>query len=120
VPDISNTTQTYNRPVLNLNENGRTFQLVAIDSNLQSVTSRVAVLTVNSVTKFVSAASNGRTNRVYASFGAAVALTGTYTLNNGATVFSAAYGATHKDIVLSTSILIDNATYTLTFTGQRQ
>jgi len=118
VPDTSNLTPTYNRSNLNANENGRTFALVATDSTSQSVTSRVATLTVNSLTFLVSAASNGRTNRVYASFGAAVALTGTYTLNNGATVFSAAYGATHKDVVLETSILFGNAAYTLTATGE--
>src|SRR5205814_9791647 len=72
VVDTSNVTQTYNRSNLNVNENGRTFALLATDSTSLSVTSRFAVLTVNSETKFVSSASNGRTNRVYASFGANV------------------------------------------------
>ena len=118
VPDASNLTPTYNRSNLNVNENGRTFALVATDSTSQSVTSRVAVLTVNSLAKLVTATSAGRTNKVYASFGAAVALTGTYTINNGVTVFSVAYGATHRDIVLDTSILVEGTTYTLTATGE--
>ncbi len=118
VVDPSNVTQTYSRPVLNANENARTFALVATDSTSQSVTSRVATLTVNNLTILVSASSNGRTNRVFARFGAFVALSGTYTLNNGASVYSASYGATHKDIVLDTSILIDGAIYTLTATGE--
>ncbi len=115
---VNGLTRYYTRTNVSVNENGRTFTLVATDSSSQSITSRVAILTVNPVTQLLSATSNGRTNRVYASFGAAVALTGTYTLNNGATVFSAAYGATHKDIVLETSILIDDTTYTLTATGE--
>src|SRR5204863_982303 len=65
-----------------------------------------------------SASSRGRTNRVYASFGAAVTLSGVYTLNNGVTVSSVAYGATHKDVVLNTSMLVDGTTYTLTATGE--
>jgi hypothetical protein len=118
VPDTANTTTTYNRTNLNVNENGRTFALVATDSTAQSVTSRVAVLTVNSQTKLISAATSGRTNKVFATFGAAVALTGTYTLNNGATVFGVSYGATHNDVILDTSILAEGLTYTLTATGE--
>ncbi len=118
VPDTSNLTQTYTRSNVAVNENNRTFQLVATDSTSQSVTSRLAVLTVNSLTKLVSATSAGRADRVYASFGAAIALTGTYTLNNGVTVSSVAYGGTHKEVVLTTSALVDGTIYTLAATGE--
>ena len=60
VPDTANTTTTYNRTNLDINENGRTFALVATDSTSQSITSRVAVLTVNSLARLVSAATAGR------------------------------------------------------------
>ena len=115
---VNGLTQTYTRTALAANENGRTFALVATDSTSLSVTSRTAVLTVNKVSKMISASSAGRTNRVFIRFSKEVSLTGVYTLDNGATVFSAAYGPTHRDVVLSTSILVEGTLYTVTATGE--
>lgn len=117
---VNGLSNTYTRTNLTANENGRTFVLVATDSTSLSVTSRTAVLTVIKVSQLVSATSAGRTNKVFARFSKEVALTGTYTLNNGATVFSATYGSTHRDIVLTTSTLVEGTTYTLTATGEKR
>ena len=115
---VNGLTQTYTRAGVGFIENGNTFTLVATDSTSQSVTSSVAVLTVINGARLISATSDGRTTTVFARFGAAVALTGVYTLNNGATVSSVAYGATHLDVVLTTSALIEGTTYTVTATGE--
>ncbi len=114
---VNGLTSTYSRSNLAANENGRTFQLVATDAGSQSVTSRLATLIVNKVSRIVSATSAGQADKVFVRFSKEVALTGTYTLDNGITVFSAAYGATHRDVVLTTSTLVEGL-LTLTATGE--
>lgn len=77
-----------------------------------------AMLTVNAGVFAQSASTGGRTNQVLVRFSKDVSLFGDYTLDNGVTINSVSYGATHRDVILDTSILTADTDYTLTILGE--
>ena len=112
--------QSYTTPPTTLGMNG-TLYSVAISNALSggvAVMSRNALLTVNPVLFAQSVGTGGRPNGVVVRFSKNARLVGTYTLNNGVTVSSVAYGATHQDVVLMTSTLTPDTDYALTVAGE--
>ena len=77
-----------------------------------------AVLTVTAGVFAQSASSAGTTNQVRVRFSKNVSLGGTYSLNNGVTINSASYGATHRDVLLATTMLTPDTDYILTINGE--
>lgn len=108
---------SYTTPVTTTNMNGTIYK-AAVTNSIGSTMSGDAVLTVNAGIIAQRATTDGFPGRVRVVYNKPAALVGNYTLNNGATVNSAAYGATHAEVLLTTSPLAPGQSYTVTITGE--
>ena len=111
---------TYTTPPTTISMSGTLYRAEVtntLSGGVPAVSSN-ALLTVNAGVFAQSATSGGATNQVRVRFSKDVSLSGIYSLNNGATVNSVSYGATHRDVVLATSLLITETDYALTITGE--
>jgi hypothetical protein len=113
------TGSTYTTPATTLANNGDVYK-VAISNVISGglVFSTNATLTVNAGVLVTSVGTSGQTNKVTVIFTRPVQNIGTYTIP-GLTVFSQAYGATQNQVVLTTSPMPPDTTYTLTIAGEK-
>jgi hypothetical protein len=108
---------TYTTPPTITNMNGLVYR-ADITNVSGSTSSSNAVLTVEQGIIALSAATLGRGDRVFVQYSKPAGLTGVYTLNNGGTVLSSAYGSSQSEVVLTTSTLVQGADYTLNIAGE--
>jgi hypothetical protein len=122
------TSATYTTPVLGPGDNGETYDVVVTFPNGSTTTSAVNTLMVVSQPPYVTVAGIPiwNTNQVYVLFDeaavdpATATVAANYSLNNGATVLSAAMGDAANKVILTTSPLTFNANpgfYTLTISN---
>ena len=122
VVDPTMTTPTYSRTNIRFSENGRTFQVVATDAGFNSITSRVATLTVLNITSVNSASALNDPNGVYVTFSKpmnpATALNSANYSIPGLTISGATFfGADSNVVRLAVNTMTLGASYTVTVTG---
>lgn len=108
---------TYSTGPTTTNMNGTVFR-ADITNSIGFASSANATLTVGPAIVVQSVSSGGRTNEVRVRFNKPAALTGNYSINNGVTVNGASYGASQDEVVLSTSMLLADTSYTVTIAGE--
>jgi hypothetical protein len=108
---------SYTTPASTLAMNGTLYHVVVSGGEGSPVTSEDALLTVNGGVIVQNVGSRINTNHVYVTYSKNVTLGGTYTLDNGATVDSVAYGSSHSEVVLTTSQLTSGTVYALTISN---
>jgi hypothetical protein len=113
---------SYTTPATTLSMNNALYRADASGPLSPSpVSTRSAKLTVQAGTLVQKVTTLGQLDKVVVTFNKPVNLNGTYTLDNGATVNSKAYGSSQNVVVLSTTTLTIDGTYNLAIsavTGQ--
>lgn len=109
---------SYTTPPANLGMDGSRYHAeVTNPLSPTPVKSSDAILHVGAGTLFLSGSTRGQTDKVYLNFSKGVNLDGSYTIDGGVGVTKKSYGASHSEVVLDVTGLVQDANYNVSVTG---